>query len=229
VNPTHRVHRIRTARASAPSWKARTIRSIVWDFGGTLVDTYPDVDRALARAAFGDDDEQHLAVVAALTRISSGHAIRELAAHTGAAEDVLQAAYDGVKELWQDTPAPVMPHAREVMAAVTEGGGLNLVATHRDRSSAEQLLRATGLAVDDMVCAPDGYARKPAPEMIQVLLARHGLDPADVVAVGDRPADAASARAIGVTGLLLVTPGIPLDAGDIPRIGDLRELLPMLG
>lgn len=192
------------------------------------MDTYPDVDRALALAAFGDAGETRLAEVAALTRLSSGHAITELAERTGVAEAVLQAAYDGVKELWQHTPAPVMPHAREVMAAVTAGGGLNLVATHRDRGSAEQLLQATGLAVDDMVCAPDGYDRKPAPEMIQVLLARHDLDPADVIAVGDRPGDAEAARALGVTGLLLVTPGIPFETGDIPQIGDLRELLPML-
>lgn len=99
-------------------------RSIVWDLGGTLMDTYPDVDRALARAAFGDDDGgARLAEVASLTRISSGHAITELARRTGVEEDALRAAYDGVKELWQRAPAPVMPGAREVIAAVTAGGG----------------------------------------------------------------------------------------------------------
>ncbi|GAB2607900.1 HAD family hydrolase [Pseudactinotalea suaedae] len=228
MDPTHHVHRT-APQGLRPPRKGRTIRSIIWDFGGTLVDTYPDVDRALARAAFADDDEQHLAEVAALTRISSGHAIGELADRTGVAEDVLRAAYDGVKELWQHTPAPVMPHAREVMAAVTEVGGLNLVATHRDRGSAEQLLRATGLAVDDMVCAPDGYERKPSPQMVQVLLERHRLAPAEVIAVGDRPGDAEAARAVGVTGLLLVTPGIPLALpANLPQIASLRELLPML-
>lgn len=213
---------------TTPCGEERAIRSIVWDLGGTLIDTYPDVDRALAQAAFGDTSADHLADVASLTRISSGHAITELARRTGAAEQALRAAYDGVKKRWQETPAPVMAGAREVMAAVTAGGGLNLVATHRDRGSAELLIEATGLAVDDMVCAPDGYARKPSPEMLEVLIERHGLDARAVVAVGDRPVDVEAGQAVGATGVLLVTPGIPLDAGDALRIGDLRELLPLL-
>lgn len=206
----------------------RAIRSIIWDLGGTLVDTYPDVDRALALAAFGDASEQRLAEVGALTRLSSGHAIEVLARRAGVSEAALQAAYDGVKAYWQHTPAPVQPGAREVMAAVTASGGLNLVATHRDRASAEQLIAATGLVIDDMVCAPDGFARKPAPEMVSVLIERHGLDPAEVIVVGDRPADAEAGLAVGTAGVLLVTPGIPLDAGDLPQIDRLRDLVPLL-
>lgn len=120
-----------------------------------------------------------------------------------------------------------MSGAREVMAAVSAGGALNLVATHRDRASAEQLLTASALYVDDMVCAPDGYARKPSPEMIEVLLARHGLGPGDAIAVGDRPVDVEAAHAAGVEGVLLVTG--PVDAAGLPQISALTELLPLLG
>lgn len=204
------------------------VRTIIWDLGGTLFDTYPDVDRALARAAFGDAGEGHLARVAALTRVSSGHAITELAAATGVSEPELRDAYDGVKELWQERPAPVMPGAREVMAAVTAGGGRNLVATHRDRVSAQQLLDSGGLTVDDMVCAPDGHARKPDPELVDVLLRRHDLAAGEVLAVGDRPVDVEAANAAGVTGVLLVTADVAIDVGDMPRVTELGELLPML-
>jgi HAD superfamily hydrolase (TIGR01509 family) len=206
----------------------RLVRAIIWDFGGTLLDTYPDVDRALALAAFGAADEPHVRQVAALTRVSSGHAITELSARTGVPEAELRAAYDGVKELWESSPAPVMPGARAVMASLSEAGGLNLVATHRDRASAQLLLEATGLPVDDMVCAPDGYDRKPSPQMARTLLERHGLDPSEVLTIGDRPADLEAGRAAGIEGLLLVTPGIPLDAGDARTIGHLREVLPLV-
>lgn len=205
------------------------MRSIIWDLGGTLIDTYPDVDRALAQAAFGENAEQHLHEVAALTRVSSGHAIETLSGRTGVPEADLETAYDGVKDYWQHTPAPVMAGAVEVMAAVRAAGGLNLVATHRDRTSAEQLIAATGLMVDDMVCAPDGYPRKPSPALIGALLQRHQLEPAGVLVVGDRPVDLEAGRSAGVDGALLVTPGIALDAGDdARRIGDLRELLPLV-
>jgi phosphoglycolate phosphatase-like HAD superfamily hydrolase len=64
--------------------------------------------------------------------------------------------------------------------------------------------------------------------MNRELLARHGLRPSQVVTVGDRPADVDAGRALGALGVLLVTPGIPLDAGDSPRITDLRELLDLI-
>lgn len=207
------------------------MRSVIWDLGGTLVDSYPDVDRALAVAVHGEDavGEDELREVAGLTRVSSGHAIETLARRHGVPETRLRTAYERTKETWRTDPPPAVAGAHEVLAAVTAAGGLNLVATHRDRESATQLLRTLDLDVDDMVCAPDGFARKPDPEMPLELLRRHGLDADDVLAVGDRPGDVAAALAAGVPGVLLETPGIPLDAPDARRITDLREVLGLLG
>lgn len=229
------------------------VRHVIWDLGGTLLDTYPVVDRALASAvrsgrprvrgegsdgerggasepARGAVSEADLDEVARLTRVSSGHAIEVLAQRHGVPEQVLREAYEATKETWRHAPPPVMPGAEEVMAAVRAAGGLNLVATHRDRASATELLARVGLEVDDLVCAPDGFPRKPDPAMVHELLRRHGdLDPDDGLAVGDRPADVAAAQAAGVVGVLLETPGIPLEApGTAARITDLRSLLDRL-
>lgn len=204
------------------------MRSVIWDLGGTLLDTYPDVDRTLARAAHGEVTEAGLAEVARLTRVSSGHAIEELSRRNGRAERELRDASDALKDHWRSEPAPLMDGAREVMDAVTAGGGLNLVATHRDRDSATVLLEALDLTVDDLVCAPDGHPRKPDPAMIELLLERHTLTADGCVAVGDRTADMEAASAAGVHGVLLETPGIPLEAAGATRITGLRELLPLL-
>lgn len=201
---------------------------MIWDLGGTLLDTYPDVDRTLAEAALGRITDDALHEVARLTRISSGYAIAELSRRHDVPEPELREAYDALKERWRRRPAPVMDGAREVLDAVTDGGGLNLVATHRDRDSATVLLDALGLEVDDLVCAPDGHPRKPDPEMLTVLRERHGLAPAECLAVGDRTADMEAAGAAGIEPVLLATPGIPLDAAGAERITDLRELLPRL-
>lgn len=206
------------------------MRSVIWDLGGTLLDTYPVVDRALAQTvadggAGGPVSEEDLHAVALLTRVSSGHAIETLAQRHGIPEQELRAAYEATKETWRHAPPPVTTGAREVMAAVHAGGGLNLVSTHRDRASATELLERTGLVVDDLVCAPDGFPRKPDPAMVLELLRRHALDPADVTAVGDRPADVLAAQAAGVRGVLLETPGVPLEAPGAERVTDLRALL----
>lgn len=205
------------------------MQALIWDLGGTLVDTYPDVDRALAAVLDPQPGDELLHEVAQLTRVSSSHAISTLAARHQLPEQRLRAAYEQTKQHWQETPPPAMPGARELLAAVSERGGLNLVATHRDRDSATALLDSLGLRVDDMVCAPDGFARKPDPTMVRALLARHGLAAEGCVAVGDRPADVRAAAAAGVPGVLLETDGVPLDAGDAQRITSLEELREHLG
>lgn len=203
------------------------MRALIWDLGGTLVDTYPDVDRALAEALRPDPARALLHEVAQLTRRSSGEAITVLAERYAVSEERLRAAYQATKATWALRPPPVQDGAREVLAAVHEAGALNLVATHRDRESASALLDLLDLAIDDMVCAPDGHRRKPDPDMVLALLARHDLAPGECLAVGDRPADVQAAAAAGVDGVLLETPGIPLDAPGARRILSLRELLPL--
>lgn len=217
-------------------------RTVIWDLGGTLLDTYPVVDRALADAVqvgktgggaggggAGEVSTADLDEVAALTRVSSGHAISTLAQRHEVPERVLRAAYEATKETWRHDPPPVMAGAEEVMAAVRAAGGLNLVATHRDRDSATELLEETGLVVDDLVCAPDGFPRKPDPAMVLELLRRHRLDPDEVLAVGDRPADVGSAQTAGVRGVLLETPGITLEAPPgAQRVTSLLQLVELV-
>lgn len=206
------------------------MRTVIWDLGGTLVDTYPDVDRALAEVVHATPDQHDLDEVAQLTRRSSAQAITVLARRHGIAEQELRAAYEALKERWARQPPPAMAGAREVLAAVRASGGSNLVSTHRDRQSATVLLEALGLEaeIDDMVCAPDGFPRKPDPTMVRVLLERHRLSPGECLVVGDRPADIEAAARADVRGALLITPGIPLPAPGAVRISSLISLLDLL-
>ena len=206
------------------------MRHIIWDMGGTLIDTYPEVVRALSRAAYGDTGPSHLREIGALTQYSIAHAIESLSVSREVPRTDLERAYEELKTRWRTRPAPVMDGARELMARVWEKGGLNMVATHRDRASATMLVTVLGLDLDDMVCAPDGLARKPSPEMNLLLARRHDLDPASVLCVGDRVIDANAAAAAGMPAALLVRPGTVLALDrveqDLNVVADLRDLIP---
>ena len=206
------------------------MRHIIWDMGGTLIDTYPEVVRALSRAAYGDNAPSHLREIGALTQYSIAHAIESLSVSRGVPRADLERAYEELKTRWRTRPAPVMDGARELIARVWEKGGLNLVATHRDRASATMLVTVLGLDLDDMVCAPDGPARKPSPEMNLLLARRHGLDPTQVLCVGDRPIDAVAAANAGMNAALLVSPGTVLTLRDAVDgtavVASLRDLIP---
>lgn len=201
---------------------------LLWDLGGTLIDTYPAVDTTLATVCAGHGHPVGVDEVRWLTRRSIAHAGRTLARRYGIAPEEFTGAYDDLKRRWRADPPPVMPGARALMAAARERGGLNIVVTHRDRRSAGDLLAAHRLRVDDLICAPDGHPRKPDPAMHRLALRRHGLDPAHCLAIGDRRIDGEAAEATGVRSALLVTPGIePASTGLV--VGSLSELLPLLG
>ncbi|MGC5629622.1 HAD family hydrolase [Georgenia sp. Z1344] len=205
-------------------------RHIVWDMGGTLVDTYPAVDAAMVEVVRRHGGEVTPDEVAALTRRSTGVAVEELARRYDIDAAELEESQSELKAGWVRTPPPVMDGAREAMAAARALGGLNLVVTHRDRASATSLLTSLGLEVDDLLCAPDGFPRKPDPTMYSEVLGRHRLDPAGCLAVGDRPIDAEAARGAGVDSAAVVTPGLDLDDGGARwRISSLHELPGLLG
>lgn len=201
---------------------------LLWDMGGTLIDTYPCVDTTLAQVCAGHGHPVGVGEVRELTRRSIAHAGQALASRYGIAPEEFTRAYDDLKVRWRADPPPVRAGARELMAAARRLGGLNIVITHRDRRSAAGLLAAHRLRVDDLVCAPDGHPRKPDPSMHRLVLLRHGLDPAQCLAIGDRRIDAEAAEAAGVLPALLVTPGLDPDPTAVV-VTTLSDLLPVLG
>lgn len=198
--------------------------SIVWDMGGTLVNTYPEVDRMFQECVRRFGGEIELIEVARLTRQSTGHAIDVLSERFGIPETELEEAYSLLKSSWESDAAPLMPGAKEVMEAVRRQGGLNLIVTHRDRESATTLVDQLGIDHDGMICAPDGYARKPDPEMFVTIMADNGVDPSTAIAVGDRLIDVEAAAAAGLRTVFFETPRLPVDSPATWEITDLREL-----
>lgn len=202
---------------------------VFWDMGGTLVDTYPALDSALAAVVRAHGGAVDVAEVSRLTRVSTGHAVATLAARFGVPEAEFEAAEDELKAQWRLDPAPAMPGARQLLHDVRAAGGLNLVVTHRDRASAQSLLDGLGLEADDLISTTDGYPRKPDPAMYLAMLQRHGLDPAGCLAVGDRPIDADAAAAAGLATATLESPEAPVEDRADHSVATLDELRPLLG
>ena len=207
-------------------------RHLLWDMGGTLIDTYPPVDATFAQVCARHGYSVAVEEVRALTRRAIAEAGRVLAARYRIPPQEFTDAYAALKRSWRLDPPPVMVGARELMAAARELGGLNIVVTHRDRASATDLLHAHRLEVDDLICAPDGHPRKPDPAMHRLAVQRHGLDPAQCLAVGDREIDGRAAEAAGLASALLVTPGLEVPGPQVPGarlvVRSLAELVPLL-
>ena len=69
-------------------------------------------------------------------------------------------------------------------------------------------LRIPGcLIFEEIITGADGFERKPSPEALQYLMAKHNLSQADTVYVGDRTLDVECAQNAGISSILYLPKG----------------------
>jgi phosphoglycolate phosphatase len=180
--------------------------TVVFDLDGTLVDTAPDLLRALQCVLA---EAQLPPVSEADVRHLVGHGARAMLEAVGRLNGVLleEAALAGLTERFialyrvdiarESRP---FPHAVEAMAALAAAGARLAVCTNKRTDLAQALLKALNLA--DRFAAILGAdavtARKPDPRHLLETIAAAGGSPDLAVMVGDTAADVTAAQAAGV-------------------------------
>ena len=184
---------------------APALKNFLWDYDGTLVDSYPQMVGYLREICrdFGQDLPAER--VAALMKVTLQHAADTLAAELGVEARTLLNRFHQLRAERAELP-PVLPGIPEALKAVKAAGGRNYLVTHNDMSAWE-VLRRHGLAslFDGGVTREDGFPHKPAPDSIRYLLTQHALDRRETVMIGDRPLDTGAGNAAGVLTCLIDT------------------------
>ncbi len=176
------------------------IRNIIWDVGGTLFDTYPATTRAFLDALAERGVNAPTDWVRSLARVSQDHALRSLAQAYHLDLAPLAERYRALLRHAPPEQQPPFPGAVDVLHAVVERGGLNLIATHRDRALVEILLAHYHLRplFAAVYSTSDGYPRKPDPAMLDDLALRFDLTREQTLAIGDREIDMQAGQAAGM-------------------------------
>ena len=202
--------------------------NIIWDFDGTLFDTYPamcrDLRLTMERLGFSFTEEELLEHFT----VSRGAVLAYCAQRTGMTADEVDRVYRAwVTEHGQPTAYP-FPGVPDFLARFQAAGGRNFVFTHRSGSVHDYLAGADLTKYfTDVVSAGTTYARKPAPAGNLHIIETHGLDKARTLAVGDRELDVLAAKNAGIHACL-VDPALPETAADY-RIRGLSELDALVG
>ena len=179
--------------------------TVLLDLDGALVDSLPGIAASgrAALAALGHPPDPGVDIAAMI-----GPPIEEMMqlmlARYGddrVAEGVAAYRADyGARGLLASAPYPGIPEALDALRAA---GARLMLATSKRRVFAERILAHTGLAPRFAAVhgSEPGGALDHKPELIAHILARHDLDPAACVMVGDRRHDIAGAHANGVRAL----------------------------
>jgi phosphoglycolate phosphatase len=189
-------------------YPARSLRALVLDLDGTLLDTAPGLTEALNRA-LADAGRPPLALADVKPMIGDGVdvLIERAAMATGGPlpPKVFSEVAVRYRGLMRTAPPPaVFPGARAMLGRLNEQGVKLAVCTNKPEAAAREVLDRTRLIPFlDTVVGADGAPLKPDPAMVRRALTALGADPADAVLIGDSEVDVATARAASLRVVLL--------------------------
>ena len=149
---------------------------------------------------------------------------RVLLVAAGLGESAADAALD---EAWHAPDPVALAHPLADLPGLfarLRGSGKHIaVATSDDRDPTERTLAALGLTelIDAVVCADDGIAVKPAPDMVVQLCSQLGIEPARTAVVGDSAADLEMGRRAGA-GLVV---GVLTGVGEVTHLEPVADLV----
>lgn len=202
-------------------------RCFIWDFDGTLYDTYGRIVRAVEKGLhqLGLSAQGH--DIKALAKTTLRQACRTLAGPEHA-DELLALYFVHAEDEGPETMQP-FPGCEEALRQVVENGGFNYLYTHRNQTALEAL-RRDGLEqyFKDFITDEADFPSKPAPDALNWLIDQHYLERRECVMVGDRLIDAQAGKNAGIASVLFDPEGFyPQDAADFifARLADIPQAL----
>lgn len=176
---------------------------IMWDFDGTLFDTYPAIAEAFKKALKESGIEQTEEEILNQVRISMTHAINYYRDNFSIdAKDLAgkYAKHEGEIDVAKVSP---FPNAAEICREIVDKGGRNYIITHRGKSIFKFLEHhnMTHLFAE-VVTKEFGFRRKPDPEAFEYLLDKFSINKEYALMVGDRELDLTGAKNAGIKSCL---------------------------
>ena len=183
--------------------ESRGVRAVLFDLDGTLVDTAGEIASALNRVL---EEQGRAPLPLAQVEALIGRGVKVLVerafhiARVGHARmDEAVAQFERHYAACVGTQASLYPGVREGLAQLEEAGIAMAVVTNKPRYFAEKLLERLAIHGFFAACVAgdDGFARKPAGDMLLQAARAMGADIDSVLMVGDSTNDVLAARNAG--------------------------------
>lgn len=172
-------------------------KHIIWDFDGTLFDSYPAMATAFSAALGEFGITVPIESILAYMKISIGNAIEHFSTLYHLDEAFIK-RFTQLREEEEREKILPFPGALELCRGFCASGGKNYLFTHRG-DSALYYMKKYGLAdcFSDWVTAKQGFLRKPSTEGLLYLINKHCFSAREALVIGDRELDILAGKNAG--------------------------------
>ena len=176
------------------------MKNYIWDFDGTLFDTYPAmVDgawQALKDFGISMDKKE---IYFKMKKYSTSYLINE--SNLNAKE--FNELFHRYEKESTEVSRP-FPETKQVLEMLKDNGGRHFILTHRLTESTWGLLKEHRLAhlIEEVVGIDQDFPRKPNPASLNYLIDTFHLERTDTMMIGDRRLDIEAGKNAGVATFL---------------------------
>lgn len=170
------------------------IKNYIWDFDGTLFDTYPVMLAALKQAI----TKHGIRYDCDLARFIKEKSIRQFSEQYGTRAFLDD--YHQIETELQQSPI-YYPEIPMILKRIVALGGQHFVVSHRDDKTYAYLGELRALFTE-IITSDNHFARKPNPESLCYLIDKYQLDRNETVMIGDRPLDILAGQHAGIKTIL---------------------------
>ncbi|MBR3978131.1 MAG: HAD-IA family hydrolase [Oscillospiraceae bacterium] len=210
----------------------KRIRNFIWDFDGTLFDTYPLIIENLRKALqeYDCDCDPTEAMRLMLDNIAAAR--NYYASKYGLDPEQLLEAYNRHhQKVIAALQAKPIAGVQAVLEHIRATGRRSYIFTHRKYDETVAFLKKYGLEgyFQEIVGQDTAhFAWKPAPDALLYLMEKYKMKPEETVMVGDRDCDLGSARNAGILTAHLVCAVAPETLDCNWRLKDFDQMLSIL-